>query len=648
MFLKLAQTGADSELSRDCLVFELARFGLGFQYVAQNRSFASTDYRGYSLAQNQPFHDTLHGFTQYLILEDCASKAITDTRKQTKVLIPAGIIDTDVNQVVVKIPSECEASIGVRMYDVHMRFNTLEVAAGPLAVEARLQLAALYAATDLGIPDDRTGRTGGEVAIDLVRQCWTNVSMTEAERRQLCSITRFACLDPALCVLCYEISASECELSCLYADKNVDPNKNADARIAEFPKDAAEEYKRRKHAGWLNKRATLTGDEEQHNLGGRIMFRPSGRVLPRTGSVEIVDSLRTHAHAAKRVLALVEKEFLKITSAVPSAVRVVSEFPIDSRVGYSTKIGQDLITGLKASWKAYQRLDFTKIIRDDRDRRALTQKIQRLASEIQQARASLESEILANVTLVASDAGWHSDAFCMRRAANLEPIATARDLAKIAVDPSLLRDFNPFLSTNSHRILREDCLTWLQLCVSEDQLDRMGRLLAKGDSDMLEREIREVGREWDVHKFPQWLVFEVEQCLKIRSVQHKVAMFLIENPDAITQLNMGEGKTRVILPMLVLALSQREHIMRLHFLSPLLGEAVHFLRRHLTASLMTQRVYELPFHRGMKITLEDANQMERSLRRCMATNGIVCVAPEHRLSLQLKWHELTQNDGSCS
>ena len=40
--------------------------------------------------------------------------------------------------------------------------------------------------------------------------------------------------------------------------------------------------------------------------------------------------------------------------------------------------------------------------------------------------------------------------------------------------------------------------------------------------------------------------------LQIRPAQHLVAQHLIRNPGAIVQLNMGEGKTRVILPMLVL------------------------------------------------------------------------------------------------
>ncbi len=59
-------------------------------------------------------------------------------------------------------------------------------------------------------------------------------------------------------------------------------------------------------------------------------------------------------------------------------------------------------------------------------------------------------------------------------------------------------------------------------------------------------------RHWEVDTHPEWLVFEAEGQLQIRPVQHTVAQHLIDNPGAICQLNMGEGKTRVILPMLAL------------------------------------------------------------------------------------------------
>ena len=58
-------------------------------------------------------------------------------------------------------------------------------------------------------------------------------------------------------------------------------------------------------------------------------------------------------------------------------------------------------------------------------------------------------------------------------------------------------------------------------------------------------------RTWSIDDHPQWLVFEAEGQLQIRPAQLAVARHLMHHPGAVDQLNMGEGKTRVILPMLV-------------------------------------------------------------------------------------------------
>jgi hypothetical protein len=69
---------------------------------------------------------------------------------------------------------------------------------------------------------------------------------------------------------------------------------------------------------------------------------------------------------------------------------------------------------------------------------------------------------------------------------------------------------------------------------------------------------------------------------------------------------MGEGKTRVILPMLILAMNDPELLVRLHFLSPLLGEVYDYLHRHLTASLANRKLCLVPFQRDVVITERDA------------------------------------------
>jgi hypothetical protein len=74
-------------------------------------------------------------------------------------------------------------------------------------------------------------------------------------------------------------------------------------------------------------------------------------------------------------------------------------------------------------------------------------------------------------------------------------------------------------------------------------------------------------RTWDVTRHPQWLVFEAEGRLQIRPAQHALAVTLLDGEDGgpgpIAQLNMGEGKTRVILPMVILELANGRNLVRM-------------------------------------------------------------------------------------
>ena len=246
----------------------------------------------------------------------------------------------------------------------------------------------------------------------------------------------------------------------------------------------------------------------------------------------------------------------------------------------------------------------------------------------------------------------------MQRAANRAPYVTPCDLARSAWDPNRLLHFNPQLSEEAVASLHAGVLEWLQLCVLEDKLERMCKAAVAGMVQEVERELQDVGRDWDVADHPQWLVFEVEQRLQIRRLQFKTAEFLMRSRPTctssvdeqevtrilgvITQLNMGEGKTRVIIPMIVLEMAKPERLVRLHFLSQLLSEGYDYLHLHLTASLMCRRLCLLPFHRDVHLhaVADSFERIYQELLRCQRSGGVLIVAPEHRLSLQLKWLEM--------
>ena len=118
---------------------------------------------------------------------------------------------------------------------------------------------------------------------------------------------------------------------------------------------------------------------------------------------------------------------------------------------------------------------------------------------------------------------------------------------------------------------------------------------------------------------------------------------MIDHPGDIVQLNMGEGKTRVILPLLVLhwvVPSEHTAVVRLHFLAALIGEAFEYLHHILTGTLFECPLFLMPFNRDVNLTLAKAQAMRGCLERCRGAGGAVLITPEHRQSLYLKGLEL--------
>ncbi|PRW58669.1 hypothetical protein C2E21_2704 [Chlorella sorokiniana] len=207
------------------------------------------------------------------------------------------------------------------------------------------------------------------------------------------------------------------------------------------------------------------------------------------------------------------------------------------------------------------------------------------------------------------------------------------------------RRHNPFLSDESVERLQHGACTWLQLCVLEDRLQRLERLAeaAEGDDDdamvHLAQELA-VHRSWSVEEHPHWLAFEAEQQQQIRPQQHWVAAHLMANWGHIVQLNMGEGKTRVVVPMLVLNWANGENLVRLTLLPALLEEAYEHLHCVLSASALRRRLFVLPFHRDVQPTAGLLGAMHAALVHCQQSGGVLLTTPERRLSLHLKQQEL--------
>ena len=141
-------------------------------------------------------------------------------------------------------------------------------------------------------------------------------------------------------------------------------------------------------------------------------------------------------------------------------------------------------------------------------------------------------------------------------------------------------------------------------------------------------------------------VFEVEQQIRIRPQQYKVAKHLIDHPGDIVQLNMGLGKTRVIILMLIMhwALSEeRKGIPRVHILNSLFKEACDFFHETLCASILDLKMYLLPFCRDVELNTSNLKCICEMLSQCRCLKGFLVLAPHHKSSLELKYQEILEN-----
>ena len=206
----------------------------------------------------------------------------------------------------------------------------------------------------------------------------------------------------------------------------------------------------------------------------------------------------------------------------------------------------------------------------------------------------------------------------------------------------------PRLSTTSllhHLIgesasLRDDwkgCLAGYGVAISN--LQRAERLLASiGNKVELLNELSNPGhQDWDPLDHPEWLLLEIENNILIRRVQTQVAREMISPSscaNSIMQLNMGEGKSSVIVPMVAAALADGQRLVRIVVLKPLSMQMFHLLLNRL-GGMLGRRIFHMPISRSVRLDVHKAMEIRKLCEECMHTGGVLLVQPEHLLSFEL-------------
>lgn len=122
-----------------------------------------------------------------------------------------------------------------------------------------------------------------------------------------------------------------------------------------------------------------------------------------------------------------------------------------------------------------------------------------------------------------------------------------------------------------------------------------------------------------------------------RPTQIEVAARMMEPGEGksmVMQLNMGEGKSSVIVPLLAATLADCSRLVRVVVLKPLLRTAVDSLTYKLDG-LLDRKIMVLPCCRDVNLSSTDVITMKELYEECVGDRGVVVTLPEYILSFKL-------------
>ncbi|KAJ7128318.1 hypothetical protein C8R44DRAFT_850853 [Mycena epipterygia] len=182
----------------------------------------------------------------------------------------------------------------------------------------------------------------------------------------------------------------------------------------------------------------------------------------------------------------------------------------------------------------------------------------------------------------------------------------------------------------------------IALAQSFIRLQRSQRLLRfsrmKMDGDLMRELANHTFEKDEAFKKPEWLLIQIDSNFIVRPIQSAVANEMI-NPSSwentISQLNMGEGKSSVIIPLIASLLADGNTLVRVVVLKSLSVQMFQTLRNTLSG-LLNRRIFFSPFSRDVQLRqTSDAQKMQSLFELCMRERGAWIAQPEHILSFKL-------------
>ncbi|CAF1097430.1 unnamed protein product [Adineta steineri] len=179
----------------------------------------------------------------------------------------------------------------------------------------------------------------------------------------------------------------------------------------------------------------------------------------------------------------------------------------------------------------------------------------------------------------------------------------------------------------------------------EQQLERALHFCIHQKLEDFRKEISNIPHSnWIPSKYVSWLIFELEMNITIRNIQIEVAQHMMQHTMTINdstvksivmQMNMGEGKTSVILPMLAVSLcSSHSSLVRIIVLKSLFPTNYQSLRYKL-GGLLNRRIFPFSCRRDLNYSDGQINQISNRLKQALDNCDVILTSPEDILSFDL-------------
>ncbi|GME23911.1 hypothetical protein GTA08_BOTSDO13117 [Neofusicoccum parvum] len=203
---------------------------------------------------------------------------------------------------------------------------------------------------------------------------------------------------------------------------------------------------------------------------------------------------------------------------------------------------------------------------------------------------------------------------------------------------TLLEQLRTVVKTRFGFGMRDALIEYSVSITTLQQLLRIDDAWMQKNTKAVDEEASNSGHEnWDPAEYPDWLLLEIDGNLLIRREQVDVALSTISPPsggNAVLQMNMGQGKTSCIVPMVAAVLADSKRLLRIIVPKALLVQTVQVLQAQL-GNLLGREVRSVPFSRQTPTTVESVDAFLSIHGDIMSNSGVIVTLPEHVLSFKL-------------